>query len=76
MTSTHERILNEGEAAKLLSLSPRTLQRLRLDGGGPAFIRLTEHRIGYAVTALESWIAERSAASTSTPPAGRRGAAA
>lgn len=69
-------VVNESEAAKLLQLSPRTMQRLRHQGGGPPFVRLTEHRIGYQVAALQDWVRERSAASTSSPaPGGRKTAA-
>lgn len=58
-------VVTEAEAAQLLRLSPRSLQRLRLDGGGPPFCRLSERRIGYAVSELNRWLAARSAASTS-----------
>ena len=57
-------ILNEDEAARMLRLSTRTLQRKRLTGDGPPFIRLTERRIGYARETLESWIEQRQATST------------
>lgn len=60
-------IFTETETAKLLRLSRRTLQRLRLEGAGPRFVRLTPSgsRIGYAYGDLQAWIRERSAASTS-----------
>jgi hypothetical protein len=58
-------IVSEGEAAKSLRLAQRTLQRMRLEGGGPPYIQLSERRIGYSVVALEAWIASRSRASTS-----------
>lgn len=68
-------IVSEEEAAKLLNLSPRSLQRLRLDGGGPPFVQLSERRIGYAVEALQAWIASRQRASTSAPLPAKAGAA-
>jgi hypothetical protein len=58
-------IVTEAEAARVLRLSPRTLQRMRLEGGGPGFVKLTERRIGYPVASLESWVAERTVRSTS-----------
>ncbi len=60
-------IVTEAEAAKLLRLSSRTLQRLRLDGNGPPFVRLTPSgsRIGYALEDLHAFIRRRSVASTS-----------
>jgi predicted DNA-binding transcriptional regulator AlpA len=73
MTTITPLILNESEAAKMLRLSPRTMQRLRLDGGGPTFVRLTAHRIGYRISDLDAWTIQRLAASTSSPATtGRR----
>lgn len=65
--------LTEDEAVRLLRLSARTLQRLRLEGDGPRFVRLTGRRIGYAISDLEWWVRARSVASTSEAghPAGR-----
>ncbi len=57
-------VLTEAEAARILRLSPRTLQRMRLDGGGPRFCRLTEKRIGYDIADLQTWVSARSVAST------------
>ncbi len=37
-------LLTQRAAAAMLSLSERTLERLRLTGGGPAFVRLTRGR--------------------------------
>jgi hypothetical protein len=58
-------IMNEKEAAKWLNLSERTLQKLRLEGGGPAFVELTVRRRGYTMAALEAWVAARQRRSTS-----------
>lgn len=62
--SARRLVLSETETAEELSLSVRTLQAMRLDGTGPAFIKLTERRIGYAVSELERWIARRTVRST------------
>ena len=59
-------IATEAEAARLLRLSARTLQRLRLDGGGPPFIPLTPSgaRIGYRIADLDTWLRARAVSST------------
>jgi predicted DNA-binding transcriptional regulator AlpA len=57
-------VLTEDEAAKLLRLSVRTMQRLRVDGDGPRFVMLTSRRIGYAIGDLQAWVHARSVAST------------
>lgn len=62
--SARRLVLSETETAEELSLSVRTLQAMRLDGTGPAFIKLTERRIGYAISELERWIADRTVRST------------
>lgn len=58
-------VVTEAEAGKMLGLSLRTMQRLRLDGGGPSFVRLTDRRIGYSVEALQQWMRSREVVSTS-----------
>lgn len=58
-------VVTEAEAGKMLGLSLRTMQRLRLDGGGPAFVKLTDRRIGYSVETLQLWLRTREVASTS-----------
>ncbi len=66
MSDTSELIVTEAEAARLLRLSVRTLQRLRIEGDGPPFVRLTSgRRLGYLRTDLETWARSRSARSTS-----------
>ncbi len=60
-------VVTEFEAAQMLRVSPRTLQRLRLAGGGPPYVPLTPGgaRIGYPVADLQAWLASRTVASTS-----------
>ncbi len=53
------RFLNNNEAAAYLRLSPRTLEKQRVVGGGPRF-RKFGRRVMYAVTDLNAW-ADRSA---------------
>jgi hypothetical protein len=49
----------EKDAARILHLSPRTLQRFRKDGSGPRFIRRGKRFIGYTDQALADWIERR-----------------
>lgn len=54
------------EAAAFLNLSPRTLEKMRVVGGGPPF-RKFGRRVLYAVPDLEEWAARRRCDSTSDP---------
>lgn len=51
--------LDEGALAERLSLSRRTLQRFRITGAGPRWIRLGTRRIAYRVADVEAWAAAR-----------------
>lgn len=57
-------VVSEKQAAIMVGLGTRTLQKKRLDGTGPAFVQLTERRIGYAIADLQRWISSRSMRST------------
>jgi len=61
-----QRYLTNDEAAEHLSLSPRTLEKLRVMGGGPKF-RKFGRSVRYAEADLDAWAAERSFASTADP---------
>jgi predicted DNA-binding transcriptional regulator AlpA len=54
-------IFSEQELAAWLNTSRPTLQRQRSDGSGPEFVRLSERRIGYRKSAVERWLASRTA---------------
>jgi len=58
------RLLTQSEAACELRLSERTLERLRLTGDGPKFIKASR-RVLYRLEDLETWIASRVRSSTS-----------
>lgn len=62
-----QRLLTQREAALALSLSPRSLERMRCEGTGPKFVRLSRGRVAYTETALTEWIAARTVSSTSEP---------
>ena len=60
------RYLNNDEAAAYLHLSPRTLEKQRVIGGGPKF-RKFGRRVVYAIEDLESWASARACHTTSDP---------
>ncbi|HVT56889.1 MAG TPA: helix-turn-helix domain-containing protein [Thermoanaerobaculia bacterium] len=59
-------LLSTLEAADYCGLSPRTLEKRRMTGGGPQFVKLG-HAVRYSTTDLEAWIAENRCRSTSDP---------
>jgi len=58
------RLFTQREAALVLRLSERTLERLRVSGGGPAFVK-AGRSVRYRQADLEVWIAARVVGSTS-----------
>lgn len=60
------RYLTNDEAAAFLRLSPRTLEKLRVIGGGPRF-RKFGRRVMYALADLETWADARSFETTFDP---------
>lgn len=62
-----QRLIREREAAAILGLAVKTLQRWRWEGRGPRF-----HKIGaavrYDIAELERFIADAERLSTSEPP--------
>ena len=60
------RYLTNNEAAAFLRLSPRTLEKQRVIGGGPRF-RKFGRRVMYAIIDLETWADARSFGMTSDP---------
>lgn len=60
------RYLTNTEAADFLRLSPRTLEKQRVIGGGPRF-RKFGRRVMYAVADLEAWADARSFEATCDP---------
>ncbi|WP_438269549.1 helix-turn-helix transcriptional regulator [Pseudomonas indica] len=61
-----QRYLTNDEAAEYLRLSPRTLEKQRVIGGGPKF-RKFGRRVMYAVADLDAWADQRSFEATSDP---------
>ena len=64
LTARALRYLTNEEAAMLLKLSPRTLDKFRVIGGGPKF-RKFGRRVIYALDDLEAWANSRVCESTS-----------
>ena len=60
------RYLRTHEAARLLGLSPRTLEKYRCHGSGPIFRKLGG-RVVYAIDDLEAWADQAACRSTSDP---------
>lgn len=58
------RFVRTPEAARLLELSPRTLEKHRCDGTGPIYHKLGG-RVVYAVADLQAWIEACARQSTS-----------
>ena len=56
--------LNTRQAAELTNLSASTLNKLRLTGGGPRYLKLGR-RVVYAQATLVDWMHRRERASTS-----------
>lgn len=66
--SPSEQFLNTVDAAKFLCLSPRTLERMRIEGGGPKFCKAgpgKRSRVLYRYQDLIDWLTPRSFDNTS-----------
>jgi predicted DNA-binding transcriptional regulator AlpA len=57
-------LLTQRQCAEALALSERTLERLRVSGTGPKFLRI-RHSVRYRPTDVEAWLASRTVNSTS-----------
>ncbi|MGE0724471.1 MAG: helix-turn-helix transcriptional regulator [Alphaproteobacteria bacterium] len=60
------RYVRTPEAARLLGISPRTLEKYRCHGSGPTFRKLGG-RVVYATDDLEAWADQSACRSTSDP---------
>jgi excisionase family DNA binding protein len=57
-------LLTQDEAAELLKLSVRTVERLRVSGSGPKFLKI-RNSVRYRLEDVQSWVASRLVGSTS-----------
>lgn len=60
------RYVRTHEAARILGISPRTLEKYRCHGSGPTFRKLGG-RVVYAIDDLEAWADGAACRSTSDP---------
>jgi predicted DNA-binding transcriptional regulator AlpA len=60
-----QRVLRTALAAHYLGLRPTSLEKLRLTGGGPRYIKLGVRAVGYDLADLDRWLEARKVASTS-----------
>lgn len=60
-----QQLLRQDEVAKILNLSPRTLESWRHRGGGPRYLLLTPRCVRYRKSDLSQFIEERVRTSTS-----------
>jgi hypothetical protein len=59
-----QRLVTAGEAAAYLRLSTSYVNKLRVEGGGPVFLKLSR-AVRYRQADLEAWISSRQHSSTS-----------
>lgn len=50
-----ERLLTTREAAKFLTIDIRTLERWRIEGTGPSYLRYSAHTVRYTLGDLVAW---------------------
>ena len=65
------RYLTTVQAAEVLCLSARTLERMRVDGSGPPFLKAgggKRSRVLYALADIEAWLSGHRFGSTSEYP--------
>jgi predicted DNA-binding transcriptional regulator AlpA len=58
------RLLTQRQAAILLCLSERTLERMRLQGNGPSYVK-ANRSVRYRECDIEAWVSARIVSSTS-----------
>jgi excisionase family DNA binding protein len=63
--ATDERLLTTPEAASHLRVSKSYVDKLRVYGGGPKFLRFGRRKILYRKSELDAWAAQHSFGSTS-----------
>ncbi len=59
MAEHRDRLLNHKDTAAHLGVSERTLERWRMEGHGPAFVRVGPRRLGYRESVLDAWTDSR-----------------
>ena len=59
VVSSEEYLSEDGVCERYPNFTPRTLQRWRVTGDGPAFVRAGKRRVLYRVADIESWLRNR-----------------
>ena len=67
IAGTRTRMLTTGDAAAYLGLSVSYLNKMRISGGGPVFLKLSR-AVRYRQEDLDAWTASRRYSSTSAIP--------
>jgi predicted DNA-binding transcriptional regulator AlpA len=62
-----QRVLRTPDAAKYVGLEPSTLEKMRIYGGGPRYIRLGARAVGYDLRDLDEFIEAGRRQSTADP---------
>lgn len=57
--------MSPDEAAMLLGVGRSTLAKLRMTGGGPAYLKLSPRKVVYEIAELDRWAATHRRRSTS-----------
>ena len=60
-------VLRTPAAARYLGVSESHLEKARIYGNGPTFVRITRAAVGYLVADLDQWLKDRRCTSTSAP---------
>lgn len=69
MNSEQERLLTEGELAKLWGVTPSLLQKMRYEGRGPRFVRIGR-LVRYRITDVTRYLEENCVSTKSQPASG------
>ena len=56
MNTPEKRIFRTHEAAEYVGLASSTLEKMRVNGDGPPFIRLGGRAVGYDIKDLDAWL--------------------
>ena len=72
MSVQTRKILRTREAASYVGLAKSTLEKRRLTGDGPPYVRLGGRAVGYERDELDAWLASRRVGSTSEADSGGR----
>jgi predicted DNA-binding transcriptional regulator AlpA len=58
-------LITQREVARRLTLSVRSLERWRVSGTGPRYVRLSRGRTAYRIEDVDAWVASKVVRSTS-----------